>query len=97
MSEVRRHATGDGQGAEGPSKRKFSAEEDGGRVGSGHGDPQGSREGKLVSLARRWWTVTEVRRRLGPEKISERRACRVLGQLRSTQRYQSRRPNDEPR
>jgi len=37
-----------------------------------------------------------VRRRLGPQKVSERRACRVLDQPRSTQRYQSRRPNDEP-
>ena len=37
-----------------------------------------------------------MRRRLGPEKVSERRACRVLDQPRSTQRYQSRRPNDEP-
>jgi putative transposase len=38
-----------------------------------------------------------VRRRLGPAKISERRACRVLDQPRGTQRYQSRRPADEPR
>ncbi len=38
-----------------------------------------------------------MRRRLGPEKVSERRACRVLDQPRSTQRYQSRRPDDEPR
>ena len=36
-----------------------------------------------------------MRRRLGPKKVSERRACRVLGQARSTQRYQSCRPNDE--
>ena len=33
-----------------------------------------------------------MRRRLGPDKISERRACRVLGQSRTTQRYQSQRP-----
>ena len=38
-----------------------------------------------------------MRRHLGPEKVSERRACRVLGQPRSTQRYQSRRPDDELR
>ena len=30
-----------------------------------------------------------VRRRLGPEKASERRVCRVLGQPRATQRYAS--------
>jgi putative transposase len=38
-----------------------------------------------------------VRRRLGPQKVSERRACRVLDQPRNTQRYQSCRPDDEPR
>ena len=36
-----------------------------------------------------------VRRRLGVERISERRACRVLGQSRTTQRYQPRRSADE--
>ena len=38
-----------------------------------------------------------MRSRLGPERVSERRACRVLGQPRNTQRYQSRRSDDEPR
>ena len=37
----------------------------------------------------------EVRRQLGPEKVSERRACRVLDQPRTTQRYRPRRPADE--
>ncbi|MDB4749860.1 hypothetical protein OAF83_03030 [Rubripirellula sp.] len=36
-----------------------------------------------------------MRSRLGPERASERRACRVLGQPRNTQRYQSRRADDE--
>ena len=36
-----------------------------------------------------------MRRRLGPETVSERRACRVLGQPRTTQRYQPQRPGDE--
>jgi putative transposase len=36
-----------------------------------------------------------VRRRLGPEKVSERRACRVLNQHRNTQRYQQCRAGDE--
>ena len=40
-------------------------------------------------------TLEEVRRRLGPEKVSERRACKVLGQPRGTQRYAKRRPADE--
>lgn len=37
-----------------------------------------------------------MRSRLGPERVSERRACRVLGQPRNTQRYQSHRADDEP-
>lgn len=37
----------------------------------------------------------EVRRRLGPAQVSERRICRVLGQSRSTQRYVNRRRGDE--
>lgn len=32
-----------------------------------------------------------MRRNLGPDKVSERRACKVLGQSRTTQRYQSQR------
>ncbi len=36
-----------------------------------------------------------MRRRLGPDRISERRACQVLGQSRSTQRYQSSRPQKD--
>ena len=40
-------------------------------------------------------TLEEARRRLGPEKVSERRACKVLGQPRGTQRYAKRRPADE--
>jgi len=36
-----------------------------------------------------------VVRVLGPETVSVRRACRVLGQPRTTQRYQSQRPADE--
>jgi putative transposase len=39
--------------------------------------------------------VDEVRRRLGPERVSERRACRVLGQPRSTQRYRRQKRSDE--
>jgi putative transposase len=48
-----------------------------------------------VSPDRRRRTVATVRRRLGPERVSERRACRVLGQPRGTQRYQAQRPSDE--
>jgi putative transposase len=48
-----------------------------------------------LSPERRRRVVGEVRRKLGPDKVSERRACRVLGQPRTTQRYQRRRPADE--
>lgn len=40
-----------------------------------------------MSPERRRRVVEKVRRRLGQEKISERRACRALGQPRTTQRY----------
>ena len=49
-----------------------------------------------MSPERRRRTVAEVRRGLGPDRVSERRACRVLGQPRGTQRYQARRAEDEP-
>jgi putative transposase len=34
---------------------------------------------------------------LGPDRVSQRRACRVLGQCRSTQRRAPAVPDDEPR
>jgi putative transposase len=38
-----------------------------------------------------------VRSRLGPNQVSQRRLCRVLGQSRSTQRYHRRKPDDDRR
>ncbi|MDP7638029.1 MAG: IS3 family transposase, partial [Phycisphaerae bacterium] len=38
-----------------------------------------------------------MRRRLGREQVSERRACRTLGQPRSTQRYRPKRPDMDRR
>ena len=35
-----------------------------------------------------------VRERLGAERVSERRACQVLGQVRSTQRRERQIPDD---
>jgi putative transposase len=46
-----------------------------------------------VSPERRRRTVQKVRRRLGEDRVSERRACRALGQPRSTQRYRPKRPD----
>ena len=48
-----------------------------------------------MSPERRRRTIAEVRCRLGPERVSERRACRVLGQCRATQRYVRRCGADE--
>ena len=45
---------------------------------------QGDREGKLVSPSRRRQAVRMLQDRLG---LSERRACRYVGQHRSTQRH----------
>ena len=59
-------------------------EEDRGRAGPGHLHAQGPRGGDLVSPARRRDAVAYPCRR---HHISERRACRLLAQHRSTQRY----------
>jgi len=96
-AEVRRQATGDSERAQSPVKRQCPVEENGGQAGSRHGDFEGSREGKRVRPQRPRRTIAEVRCRLGPQKVSERRAYRVLDPPRSTQRYHLHRPNDEPR
>jgi transposase InsO family protein len=41
--------------------------------------------------------VEHVREALGPDRVSQRRACQVLGQWRSTQRRAPAVPDDEPR
>ena len=46
----------------------------------------------MISPARRRQAVEQVQQELG---VSERRACRVIGQPRSTQRYQQRPADDE--
>ncbi len=85
-SEVRRHAAGDGQAVEGVAEGELSPEEGGCGPGFGYGDPSRGRPGKLV-VPSRVAAVTEVRRRLGPDRVSERRACRVLEQPRSSYRH----------
>src|SRR5207237_1335980 len=55
-----------------------------GRAGARYLVAQGSAAGKLVSPARRREAVRFLVRR---RKVSERRACRLLEQHRSTQRY----------
>ena len=41
--------------------------------------------------------VESARRHLGHDKVSQRRACKVLGQPRSTQRYQAMQPDMDQR
>ena len=75
------------QGA-GEGERKAS----GGEPDGGQADPGGSDQGKLLSPERRRRCVMHVRQRLG---ASERHACHVLGQPRSTQRRVKKLPGDE--
>ena len=58
---------------------------------------KGSVLGKLLGPANRRRAVMWVRERLGTERVSERRACQVLGQIRSTQRRERQIPDDEAR
>lgn len=47
-------------GSQNPVERQRSAEKDGGRAGSRHGDLKGNREGNQVRLKRRRRTITGV-------------------------------------
>src|SRR5262249_20068841 len=64
--------------------REQASETVGGGVDTRQVDPKGSLGGKLLSPTRRRRAVAQVREKL---TVSERRACEVLGQPRSTQRY----------
>ena len=59
-----------------------------------NGDSQGGRLGKLLSPPKRRRAVERVYERF---RVSERHACRVVRQARSTQRYQPRCRDDEER
>lgn len=62
------------------------------RSSPGPPDPKGGEQKKLLSPARRRKASEHVQSKLS---ISERRACRVLGQPRSTQRYARRKGKKE--
>ena len=83
-----------GQAAQGARAGEHAAEEAGGRPSARQHDPQRGGLGTLLSPPRRRQAVAVVRHQLG---VSERRACRVLGQARSTHRHRGRTANDEPR
>src|SRR4029078_3602976 len=63
----------------------------------GQVDSPGGRLGKLLSPAKRRRAVEHIRDALGRNCVTERRARRVLGQPRSTQRRCRHVPNNEPR
>ncbi|QGJ71806.1 Transposase [Planctomycetales bacterium 10988] len=74
-----------------PSQKAF------GGSGTRQGNPAGGGLGKLLTPAKRCRAVRHVREALGRSEVSERRACRVLRQPRSTQRRVPRVRTDEPR
>ncbi len=76
--------------SQGTGVRERPPQEASRRKGAGHRHPQRGEPGKLLSPTRRRAAVEHVRQRLG---VSERRACRVIGQTRSSQRYEGRKAN----
>src|SRR6185295_15405587 len=94
---IRRLAYRPSQAIQGVGEGERPAEEAGGESGLGHGDPQRGRLGKLLSPTKRRQAVEHVRNSIGRERVSERRACQVLGQPRSTQRREPQVPGNEPR
>lgn len=94
-AEVRWYKATDGHATEGSGERKRTAEEEGCQAGSRYGDPRGGRQGKVIRPERRRRTGSTVRIRLRPERVSERRACRIVGQPCNTQRDQLHRAEDE--
>ena len=89
---VRGNEAEPGEASQGAREGETTAEAGGGRADAGQADLEGSLRGKLLSPERRRRCVVQVRQRLG---VSERRACRVLGQARSTQRRIPKRSEDE--
>ena len=85
---------GSGQAAQGTRDRERSAEESGGRPEPGQINSRRGAPGKLLSPRRRRRVVEHVCKRM---RISERRACRVLRQPRSTQRPHPKVTDDEKR
>jgi putative transposase len=73
------------EAVEGARGGERQAEPDRGRSTVGYLGAEGAGEGKLLSPARRCRAVLALRERLG---MSERRACRLAGQHRSTQRHE---------
>ena len=96
--EVRGDERGGGRAVEAVGAGERAVEEDRRQPGVGHPDVEGLAAGKLVSPSRRRAAVAYLQRRY---RVSERRACQLVGQHRSTNRHQPdsgafERPLDQP-
>src|SRR5215472_4656026 len=89
---VRGAEAGPGAAAEGAREGKCPPEAGGGGPGPGEAGAAGRRPGKLLSLERRRSAVAYARGQYG---LSERHACRLLGQWRGSQRYTPTQRGDE--
>ncbi len=85
---------GAGQTAEGIGEGEPPVEATGSRAVSGEAGVKGCRGGKLLSPERRRCAVERAEMRYG---MRDRRACRLLGQSRGTQRYEPMRGVGEDR
>jgi putative transposase len=91
LEEGIRRATGrSSQAAEGGRAGKSASQADCRRPSAGSLDPEGGRFGKLLSPARRREAVGHA---VPVLHVSERRACRAIGQVRASYRY---RPQRDP-
>src|SRR5215207_3836917 len=91
---VRRAQVRSGQAHEGAGDREPAPAQSHRGSHARQADPAGGRPGKLLSPARRRACVEHI---VHTMRISERRACRALGQHRSTQRKTPRGHDDEER
>jgi putative transposase len=85
-AQIRLDEGGRRQALEGARARELDAEANRREQGARNRRPEGDIEGKLVSPSRRRGAVLMLRDRLG---VSERRACEIAGQHRSTQRREA--------
>src|SRR6202035_2354747 len=81
----RRPKAGSSETIEGTGAGECEAEAFGGGAVAGEADSEGCGRGKLLSPERRRGAVRHARESY---QLSERHACRLLGQWRGTQRYE---------
>ena len=82
---IRRAEGGAGKTAQGTGEGEWAAEAAGGGAFAGEAGAAGCGAGKLLSPERRRCAVEHAREQ---HELSERHACRLLGQWRGTQRYE---------